>query len=273
MSEVFTWHEGDGPFLVSIPHDGREIPADIAARMTAAGRAIPDTDWHVRRLYAFAESIGAGVIAARYSRYVVDLNRAPDDDVLYPGRVSTGLCPAQTFAGEDIYSGGGEVDAAEKRERIARYWKPYHDGLASRLEAIRKEFGYAILWDAHSIRGRVPRLFEGDLPDLNIGTNDGRSCPPAIEQRLAEAAAALPYSFVVNGRFKGGYITRHYGRPAEGVYAVQLEIAQRCYMDEDSFELDEEKAERLAQSIRLLLAACHAGATIGARETEPEELE
>jgi N-formylglutamate amidohydrolase len=273
MSEVFTWREGDSPLLVSIPHDGREIPAEIAARMTAAGRAIPDTDWHVRRLYEFAASLGASVIAANYSRYVVDLNRPPQDDALYPGQVSTGLCPAQTFSGEDIYADGRGVDAAERQERVARYWEPYHAQLARKLEEIRKEFGYALLWDAHSIRNEVPRLFQGKLPELNLGTNDGRSCAEAIGRRLAETAGTLPHSWVLNGRFKGGYITRHYGRPTAGIHAVQLEIAQRAYMDEDTLEYDERKAARLAQSVRVLLAACRAGATIGAQDAEPEDLE
>lgn len=273
MSNIFTWHEGDSPLLVSIPHDGREVPPAIAARMSDAGRAIPDTDWHVRRLYGFAEAAGASVIAARYSRYVVDLNRSAQDEVLYPGRVSTGLCPAQTFAGEPVYADGSVVDAREKEERVARYWEPYHAQIARRLAEIKREFGYALLWDAHSIRASVPRLFEGELPDLNIGTDDGRSATPEIEQRLAEAAAALPYSHVLNGRFKGGYITRHYGRPRDGVYAVQLEIVQRAYMDEATLEYDERRGGELARAIRKLLAALRAGATIGAEEPEPEDVE
>jgi len=281
MSEVFDWHAGASPLLVSIPHDGREIPAEIAARMTDAGRAIPDTDWHVRRLYGFAATLGASVIAARYSRYVIDLNRSPDDEVLYPGRVSTGLCPAQTFEGEAIYRDGGVVDERERQERVARYWEPYHAQIVRHLAELRREFGYALLWDAHSIRGRVPRLFEGELPDLNIGTNDGRSCTEAVEQRLAQAARTLPYSWVLNGRFKGGWITRHYGQPADGVCAVQLEIAQRAYMNEATLEYDAARADGLAEAIRQLLAAYRAGATLGAPlpesefepESEPEELE
>lgn len=267
MTDVFSWHEGNTPLLVSIPHDGREIPPDIASRMTGPGLAIPDTDWHVKRLYAVAESMGASVIAANYSRYVIDLNRSPRDEVLYPGQVSTGLCPMQTFAGDDIYTDGAGVSADEKQRRVAQYWEPYHARIAARLAEIRTEFGYALLWDAHSIRASVPRLFPGELPDLNIGTNDGASCPDAVERRIAEAAASTSYSSVVNGRFKGGYITRHYGRPDEGVYAVQLELAQRCYMNEATFAYDPEQAERLARAISTLLAACRAGATIGDVDT------
>lgn len=261
--DVFSFHEGDSPLLVSIPHDGREIPADIASRMTDAGRAIPDTDWHVKQLYAFATSMGASVIAANCSRYVVDLNRSPRDEALYPGQVSTGLCPVQTFAGDDIYADGAGVSGGEKQRRVAQYWEPYHGRIAASLAEIRKEFGYALLWDAHSIRSSVPRLFPGELPDLNIGTNDGKSCGKAVERRIADAAASTPYSFVVNGRFKGGNITRHYGRPDEGVYAVQLELAQRCYMEEATSAWEPERAGRLAQAIRMLLAAYRAAATVG----------
>ncbi|MGH8193119.1 MAG: N-formylglutamate deformylase, partial [Woeseiaceae bacterium] len=225
MNDVFSFHEGKSSLLVSIPHDGREIPDGIAARMTAEGLAIPDTDWHVGRLYEFVEALGAGVIAANYSRYVVDLNRSPQDEALYPGQISTGLCPLQTFAGHDLYKDGGGVDAREGQARVARYWEPYHARIAERLAEIKEEFGYALLWDAHSLRSSVPRLFTGELPDLNIGTNDGSSCPAIVQQGIAEAAAATPYTSVVNGRFKGGYITRHYGRPEDGVYAVQLELA------------------------------------------------
>jgi N-formylglutamate amidohydrolase len=253
MTEVFSFHEGSSALLISIPHDGREIPDGIASRMTAEGLAIPDTDWDVRRLYRFAESLGASVIAANYSRYVVDLNRSPQDEVLYAGQASTGLCPLQTFAGHDIYKKGTGVDAAEKRQRVAQYWQPYHVQIAARLAEIKSEFGYALLWDAHSIRSSVPRLFSGELPDLNIGTNDGRSCPAIVEQCIAKAAAATPYSSVVNGRFKGGYITRHYGRPHDGVHAVQLELAQCCYLDESTLVYDPDRAELLAHAIRKIM--------------------
>ncbi|MCE7904101.1 MAG: N-formylglutamate deformylase, partial [Gammaproteobacteria bacterium PRO9] len=188
-----------------------------------------------------------------YSRYVVDLNRSADDAVLYAGQVSTGLCPAQTFDGEAIYTDGKAVDEKERRRRVTLYWEPYHAQIAEGLARIRRRFGHACLWDAHSIRGSVPRLFDGILPDLNIGTNDGRSCAVAIQDRIAAVAAASPFTSVVNGRFKGGYITRHYGQPQEGIHAVQLELAQRCYMDEDTLRHDETRAAKLAGTIRELL--------------------
>jgi N-formylglutamate amidohydrolase len=253
--EGYTVLAGDTPLLVSVPHDGRDIPAAIRERMTAAGLDIPDTDWHVARLYDFAHATGASVIVAHWSRYVVDLNRAADDGVLYPGQAVTGLCPEFTFAGDPIYRDGDGVTANERAERVTRYWRPYHDRVRATLDALRERFGYALLWDAHSIPGRVPRLFDGDLPTLNIGTFDGRSCRADAQASVARTAAASAYDVVVNGRFKGGHITRHYGEPAGRVEAIQLEIAQRCYMDETTRVYDEARADILRATLMRMLAA------------------
>ncbi len=250
MMETFTFEAGNAPLLVSIPHDGRQLPCEIAGKMTAAGRSIPDTDWHVARLYDFAAELGASLIRAEHSRYVVDLNRSPDDEVLYEDHLETGLCSTRTFSGEDIYEDGVAVDAAE---RIREFWQPYHDKLAGTLRAMRQQFGYALLWDAHSIKSRVPRLFDGELPELNFGTWDGRSCEPELLARVVAAAEESPYTVVANERFKGGYITRHYGRPGRQVHAIQLELAQRTYMSESSLEFDAAKASRLRDTLRRLL--------------------
>ena len=255
MSAVFDFVDGESPLLVSIPHDGRELAPGMAERMTAAGRALPDTDWHVRRLYDFAEELGASVIAANYSRYVADLNRSADDAALYPGQVSTGLCPLETFAGEPIYAGDVALSHAERQARVETYWRPYHDRLQQALARIADRYGYALLWDAHSIRAEVPQLFDGRLPDLNIGTNGGASCRDDLAKAVGAEAAASSYSHVTNGRFKGGFITRHYGDPGRGVHAIQLEIAQRTYMDEASFEYLPPAAERLRAVIAPMLEA------------------
>lgn len=253
---IYTLHRGNAPLLVSLPHDGSEIPKALAARMTPSARRAPDTDWHVARLYAFAMALGASVLAPCYSRYVVDLNRPPDDTSLYPGQNTTGLCPVRQFSNQPVYRDGEEPDAAEVAARVDRYWRPYHDCLRAELERLLGTHGRVVLWEGHSIRGEVPFLFEGRLPDLNLGTAGGTSASPALQQRLeAVLAGQADYDWVANGRFKGGYITRHYGDPARGIDAVQLEISQRIYMDEGSFAWDEAKAARAQQVLRALLRA------------------
>ena len=191
MNDVFAFREGDSPLLISVPHDGRRVPPGVHARMTPAGRALPDTDWHVARLYDFAHELGASMLVANYSRYVIDLNRPASDEALYPGQLATGLCPVQTFAGEDIYQ-EGRVDPDEIAARTELYWRPYHDHIAQTLEQLRGRHGYALLWDAHSIPSEVPRLFAGQLSALKIGTYAGASCGTAIEVSLAEVAASRP---------------------------------------------------------------------------------
>lgn len=255
MSQTYSFYEGGVPLLVSVPHDGRQLPADIVSRMTDAGRSIPDTDWHVERLYEFSRRLGTYTIIANYSRYVVDLNRPADDEILYEGQLATGLCPSQTFAGDDIYVGGAQIDAAERVDRIETYWRPYHRKIESTLAAIREKFGYALLWDAHSIPSNVPRLFDGELPVLNFGTWDGRSCDDAIASAVFGVAAESSLDAVLNARFKGGYITRHYGRPEYRIHAIQLEIAQRAYMDEASLQLDEKKLSLLRDRLEEMLTA------------------
>ena len=202
MSDVFDYRAGATPLLISVPHDGRRLPDEMAARMTAAGRAIPDTDWHVAELYAFATELGAAMIVANYSRYVVDLNRSSTDEVLYPGQVATGLCPEQTFAGDALYLNGG-VAEAQKTQRVARYWQPYHEALAVELHAVRERFGYALLWDAHSIPSTVPRLFDGELPELNLGSNSGASCGESIRTAVhAVAERRVPTAMFSTGASK-----------------------------------------------------------------------
>jgi len=256
-SDIFTLHRGTAPLLVSLPHDGSHIPEALAARMVPAARRAPDTDWHVSTLYAFAREMGASIIVPRHSRYVVDLNRPPDDTSLYPGQNTTGLCPAVQFTGEPVYLEGQAPDEAEVAQRVERYWRPYHDALIGEIERLRAQHGRVVLWEGHSIRGsELPFLFDGRLPDLNLGTSGGASCSPGLQQRLeAVLAGQGNFDHVVNGRFKGGYITRHYADVARGVQAVQLEVSQRNYMDEDSFAYDASRALVLQAVIRDLLRA------------------
>jgi N-formylglutamate deformylase len=255
--ETYTLHSGTAPLLVSLPHDGTALPDDIAARMTPAARNVPDTDWHVARLYAFARELDASIIAPKYSRYVVDLNRPPDDTSLYPGQNTTGLCPVVQFSGAPVYLSDKEPTQDEVAARVERYWRPYHEALGAEISRIKARHGRAVVWEGHSIRSVVPFLFDGRLPDINLGTSGGASCSTVLQQRLAQVLESqADYSFVVNGRFKGGYITRHYGRPSEAVEAVQLELAQCNYMDEDSFEYVEGRAGNLQRVIRALLETC-----------------
>jgi N-formylglutamate deformylase len=256
MSDIHTLHCGTTPLLISLPHDGTALPDDIAARLVPAARRVPDTDWHVSRLYAFARELGASIIAPTYSRYVVDLNRPPDDVSLYPGQNTTGLCPIVQFSGEPVYLPGREPSPEEIVQRVERYWRPYHAALAAEIARIRAAHGRVVLWEGHSIRSVVPFLFDGQLPDFNLGTAGSASCSPELQRRLeAVLSDQKKYTFIVNGRFKGGYITRHYADPANGVQAAQLELAQLNYMDEDSFEYRDDLAAPTQALIRHLLEA------------------
>jgi N-formylglutamate deformylase len=254
MSSVFRFESGPLPLLISVPHDGREIPDELQSRMTEAGLSIPDTDWHVAQLYEFARNMGANILIANQSRYVVDLNRSAEDVELYPGQVATGLCPEHTFSGAPIYSSGG-VDEAEKAQRLTDFWWPYHEKIRTTLDSLRAGHGVALLWDAHSIPSEVPRLFDGALPELNLGSNSGASCGPEIEMAVANIAMQSDYSVVINGRFKGGHITRQYGDTRNDVHALQLEIAQRAYMNEETTAFDTAKAKKLRDTLQKMLGA------------------
>ncbi len=252
--DTFTLLRGDAPLLISLPHDGCSLPTELVPRLTPAARAVPDTDWQMSRLYAFAGELGASILMPRFSRYVVDLNRPPDDLSLYPGQNTTGLCPIRRFDGGPVYQPGEEPGADEVERRVDRYWRPYHEALQGELRRLRDDFGRVVLWEGHSIKGEVPFLFDGRLPDLNIGTADGRSCSGWLQERLTGLCAAQDdYDWVVNGRFKGGYITRHYGHPEDGVQAVQLEISQRAYMDEDTTVWMPTRAGRLQRLLRQMI--------------------
>ncbi len=257
MSDVFRLHHGSAPLLVSLPHDGSQIPDAMASRMTSSARRAPDTDWHVARLYDFARELGASVLVPQWSRYVIDLNRGEDDISLYPGQNTTGLCPVVQFNGQQVYLPGEQPDAVDVSARIERYWRPYHDALRDELARLHAAHGRVTLWEGHSIKGGdLPFLFEGRLPDLNLGTANGASCSAALQARLeAVLGAQTQRDWVVNGRFKGGHITRHYGAPGKSFDAVQLEISQRCYMDEISFKYDDGKAARLQPLLEALLRA------------------
>lgn len=231
----FDFTAGSLPILVSMPHAGERLPDDIAAAMTPCAQLSADTDWHLPRLYDFVRQMGASTLAAHHSRYVIDLNRPPEDSNLYPGMDTTGLCPLDSFAREPLYRPGHAPDAAEVARRLDRYWRPYHRQLQAELDRLLSLHGAVVLWEAHSIASRVPRFFDGRLPDLNFGTADGASCAPGLAEAVI-AQVPPTFSTALNGRFKGGYITRRYGRPQAGVHAIQLEMCQCLYMNEPGME-------------------------------------
>ena len=260
--EPFELRPGTAPLLVSFPHVGTDIPDEIALRMTPAATSRVDTDWHLPRLYDFVASLGCSTLVARASRYVIDLNRPPEDGNLYPGQDTTGLCPLDTFRRDPLYLPGRAPDEVEVSVRRDRYWYPYHAALAAEIGRIRAVHGVAVLWDAHSIASVLPRFFDGKLPDLNLGTADGASCDAALQSVVeAQMAAQVGFTWIANGRFKGGYITRNYGRPRDGIHALQLEMCQCTYMDEAApFAYRADLASRVQPVVRAMLAAALAWA-------------
>ena len=234
---MLLWHltHGDSPLIVNVPHAGRHVPDAIALRMEAHARTLPDTDWHVDALYRFVPATGATFIVATHSRYVVDLNRDPSGALLYAGADNTELCPTRTFANHPIYLAGEVPGESEIAARRATFYDPYHALLAQQIARVHQRHGYVVLLDGHSIAAEVPRFFAGRLPDLNLGTADGRSCDASLEALATRVLAdANGFTHIVNGRFKGGHITRRFGTPDANVHALQLEMVQDRYLDESN---------------------------------------
>lgn len=245
--------QGDSPVVLGLPHTGTDVPDDIAAQLNDRGRGLDDTDWHIHRLYDGLLD-GATTVRATFHRYVIDANRDPSGQSLYPGRNTTGLVPLTDFDGNDIWD--KPPDAKTVQKRVIAYHVPYHNALMAELERVRDLHGVAILYDCHSIRSRIPYLFDGTLPDFNIGTNDGATCAPTIETAAHGLCRAEDrYSCVLNGRFKGGWTTRHYGQPANGIHAIQMELAQSTYLAEESppWTYDDARAEQVRRPLSRLL--------------------
>ena len=245
---------GDSTLVLGLPHTGTEIPADCMARLNERGRAIADTDWHIDQLYG---GLIGNVTTVRTTvhRYVIDVNRDPSGESLYPGQNTTGLCPLTDFDGHPLYLAGQEPDAAETARRRVMYHDPYHAALAAELDRVRARHGFAILYDCHSIRSQIPFLFDGTLPDFNIGTNNGTTCATGIETAVHDICrAATGYTSVLNGRFKGGWTTRHYGRPAQGLHAIQMELAQATHIVERApWDMVPDRANQLRAHLKTIL--------------------
>ena len=255
----FTLHPGTAPLVLSLPHVGTWLPDVCAQKMVPRALAVEDTDWHLEALYSFVrEELGASVIVPSASRYWVDLNRPPENAPMYPGVNNTELCPTRFFTGEPLYQAGCEPSAQEVQSRVAQWWQPYHSALADELSRLRALHGHVVLWDGHSIKGTLPWLFEGRLPDLNLGTANATSCAGSLRSALCGVLRAQThFTHVADGRFKGGYITRQYGRPAQQVHAVQLEMVWSTYMAElQPYEIDPTRAARITPVLHQLLSTC-----------------
>ncbi len=252
--------QGQSPVILGLPHTGTHVPTAIWTRLNDNGRLLADTDWHIERLYdGLLDS--ATMVRATFHRYVIDANRDPEGASLYPGQNTTSLVPETDFDGLPIWKAGQEPTQADITERLAAFHAPYHAALLAEIERVKALHGFVVLYDCHSIRSRIPFLFEGRLPDFNIGTDCGKTCAPEIERIAVEAAQrAAGYTCVLNGRFKGGWTTRHYGRPQTGVHTIQMELAQSTHLQTQAppFTYDAGKAERLRPHLRAILTGIEA---------------
>ncbi len=250
-------HRGTLPLVLAFPHTGTFVPPDILSRLNSEGRKLRDTDWHVHRLYEGLVP-GASVVRAWFHRYVIDANRDPSGKSLYPGQNTTGLVPLVDFDNRAIWQTGAAPGAGEIAERLERFHRPYHAALLGELERVRDRHGYVILYDCHSIRSPLPFLFQGALPDLNVGDNGGHTCSPAVRGAVMDVCAGQNrFSYVLNGRFKGGWTVRHYGRPGQNVHAIQMELSQHTYLDmrDDAFAYDADRAALLRPVLKAILDA------------------
>ena len=246
--------EGSSPVILAFPHGGVEVPTEIWSALNENGRRLADTDWHIHRLYDGLLE-GSTCVQAAFHRYVVDANRDPKGESLYPGKNTTGLCPLTDFDGNAIWEDGYRLDEAETESRRRKFHTPYHDALAGQIARVKARHGCAVLYDCHSIRSRIPFLFDGILPDFNIGTNDQASCAEIVQASvLQDCAAASAYRHVLNGRFKGGWTTRHYGDPDRNIHAIQMELALSTYASEAKpWGYDTERADKLRPVLKKIL--------------------
>ncbi len=260
-ADIVSVTRGSSPLVLSMPHPGTGLPAEVAAQLNARGAQVEDTDWHMRQLYDFAQRFQPTIVEAGLSRFVIDLNRDPAGVSLYPGQATTELVPTTTFDGAPIWQTA--PDEAEIARRREAYFRPYHDALAAEIAHAKAQHGFCLLWDCHSIKSVIPRLFPGTLPTLNLGTNSGTSAAPAVEAAATAAMAGSAFTQVVNGRFKGGWITRHYGQPAEHVHALQMEITLSAYLDDEAapWAFAPGKAASLQATLAAMIEAALAAAT------------
>lgn len=252
---IYALHRGNSPLFVSLPHVGTELPDDQRWRYVERAIGVEDTDWHLDRLYDFVRELGASLIVPRFNRYLIDLNRPSENTPMYPGMNNTELCPTRFFTGDPLYRDDSAPEAGEVARRIERYWRPYHEALRAELDRLRELHGHAVLFDGHSIKSELPWLFDGRLPDLNLGTANGASCALTLRSALARVLAGQSrFTQVVDGRFKGGHTTRYYGDPERKVHAIQLEMCWSCYLQETApHAWDPQRAEAVRPVLRELI--------------------
>ena len=254
---VFKLHTGQRPLLVSLPHVGTVIPKALQSQYVPRALQVEDTDWHLDQVYAFARDLGASLIVPRHSRFVIDLNRPPENTPMYTGANNTELCPTRFFSGEPIYRDGLVPSASAIAERCETFWRPYHAAMEAEMARLRALHGHAVLFDGHSIKSQLPWLFEGKLPDLNLGSASGTSCAASLRDRLQQVLQSQSdFTQVVDGRFKGGHITRSFGRPHAGWHAVQLEMCWSTYMEEvPPYRIDPHRLARLKPVLQALVGS------------------
>ncbi len=257
----FHWQKARGaslPILVSVPHSGTEFPEDLEKFFKEKFRKDPeDTDWLVHKVYDFLPSLGIPVLHAKYSRYVVDLNRDPDDVALYnDDRFITGLFPTHSFTKEALYKDKSTQEEAlsefDRKWRMDRFYWPYYRAIQSHLTEKRDQHKAALLFDAHSIARSVPSLSAEPFPDLVLGTQMGFTADKKLIDAALEVLERSPYKVSHNDPFRGGNITRNHGNPEMGFHAMQLEMCQDLYLAEDGRSLDPEKTEQLRNTLSLL---------------------
>jgi N-formylglutamate deformylase len=260
-----TIKEGNAPLIISLPHTGIDLPDALVPSLHSIWRAQKDADWWIDKLYAFTQNLGATLIHTNISRTMIDVNRDPSGVSLYPGQNTTELCPTTTFDGEPLYKAGYALNAQDIASRKTNYFDPYHAAISAQIKRLRAKHNHIVMYDCHSIRSTIPRLFDGQLPVFNIGTNSGASCHAALQEKIADICVASPFSSIVNGRFKGGFITRNYGKPEAGVHVVQMELACRGYMHEKDVAVheqnfpppyDEAYAAPISAELHKIMAAC-----------------
>ncbi len=243
------------PILVSVPHAGILFPKEVLEKMDPEKAAFPeDTDWFVDQLYGFCSEMGITMIVANYSRCVVDLNRDPNNIPLYKdGRVITDVVSVTDFNGAPIYKDEYKPNETEIQNRLDHYFFPYHHKIEEILADLKKEFGVALLFDAHSIKKNVPGIQKDDFPQVILGDNDETSAHPELIQTAVESLSGKSFNFSHNFPFKGGFITRSFGKPEQNIHALQLEMTKTNYMNDSETEYDLERAEKIQQILKITL--------------------